>query len=144
MGNWWLAASSRQCPLHLRFGALCLLAFPKPKITFERERFQTVSEIQENVMGQLMVTGRTVWGPKCLLRRGMRCQCPMYNVSCILYPLQYMSLFFILHDWIPSGQTSYVCYRPRGGRDNTIFLSKFLWEIGSFFCTPSKWPFIFH
>ena len=60
MGNWWLAASSQQCtcscitfhaeffretsnhpgdsaPLQLRFGALRLLAFPKTKITFERE-----------------------------------------------------------------------------------------------------------
>ena len=60
MGNWWLAASSQQCtcscitshaefflwniqypgdsaPLQPRFGALWLLAFPKTKITFERE-----------------------------------------------------------------------------------------------------------
>ena len=60
MGNWWLAASSRQCTcscitfhaeffgktpnhpgdsahLHPRFGALRLLAFPQTKITFERE-----------------------------------------------------------------------------------------------------------
>ena len=59
MGNWWLAASSRQrtrscimsctvflwnikslrwlSPLQSRFGALWLLAFPKIKITFERE-----------------------------------------------------------------------------------------------------------
>ena len=59
MGNWWLAASSRQracscitscavfgetsnhpsdsAPLQTRFGALWLLAFSKTKITFERE-----------------------------------------------------------------------------------------------------------
>ena len=60
MGNWWLAASSWQCPhsciisraelfgetsshprdsapLQPRFGALQLLAFPQTKITFERE-----------------------------------------------------------------------------------------------------------
>ena len=60
MGNWWLAASSRQCshsritshaeffgetsnhpsdsvPLHPRFGDLQILAFLKTKITFERE-----------------------------------------------------------------------------------------------------------
>ena len=62
MGNWWRAASSRQCacsriksqaseflfvkhqitqltqhPLQPRFGVLWLLAFPKTKITFERE-----------------------------------------------------------------------------------------------------------
>ena len=61
MGNWWLAASSQQhvcsciashaeffgktsnhpgdwAPLQPRFGALLLLAFPKTKITFEREK----------------------------------------------------------------------------------------------------------
>ena len=61
MGNWWLAASSQQhtwscitshaqffcktsnhssdsAPLQPRFGALQLLAFPKTKITFEREQ----------------------------------------------------------------------------------------------------------
>ena len=26
--------------------------------------------------------------PRCLLGRGLRCHCPMYNVSCILYLLQ--------------------------------------------------------
>ena len=53
-GNWWLAASPQQCrfgqicgkmsnhpadlaPLQLRLGVLQLLAFPKTKITFERE-----------------------------------------------------------------------------------------------------------
>ena len=32
----------------------------------------------------------------------------MYSVSCILYLLQQMSLFFLLHGWIPSGQTLYI------------------------------------
>ena len=34
--------------------------FPKLKPPFKGKRFQTVSEIQENTMGQLMVLGRTV------------------------------------------------------------------------------------
>ena len=38
--------------------------FPKLKSPLKRKRFQTVNEIQENATGQLMVTGRTVWGPK--------------------------------------------------------------------------------
>ena len=38
-------------PLQPRFGALRPLAFSKIKITF---RFQTINEIQENTMGQLM------------------------------------------------------------------------------------------
>ena len=81
MGNWWLAASSQQhahsyitshaeffddtsnhpgdsTTLQPRFGALWLLAFPKTKITFEREVSQTISEIQENMTGQLLTIGR--------------------------------------------------------------------------------------
>ena len=104
MGNWWLAASSWQCacsyitscaelfgetsdhsgdsaPLQLRFGTLWLLAFPKTKITLKGKRFQTVNEIQENITGQLMAIGRTVWGPRYLLWRGLRHHCPMVYLS---------------------------------------------------------------
>ena len=48
--------------------------------------------------------------PKCLLWRGLRCHCPMYNVSCIFNLLQQMSPFFILHGGILSGQTSYILW----------------------------------
>ena len=37
--------------------------------------------------------------------------CPMYSVSCILYLLQQMSLFFIVRGCIPPGQTSYSVMR---------------------------------
>ena len=46
--------------LQPRFGALQLLAFPKIEITFDRQEFQTIDEIQENTTGQLMAIGRTV------------------------------------------------------------------------------------
>ena len=59
----------------------------KLKSPLTEERFHTISEIQENAMGQLMVIGRTVWGPK-VLGRGLRHHCPVYSVSCILYLLQ--------------------------------------------------------
>ena len=39
---------------------------------------------------------------------GLRHYCPVYNVSCVLYLLQYTSLFFILHGWIPSGPVFYI------------------------------------
>ena len=46
--------------------------------------------------------------PKCLLWRGLRCHCPVYNI--FLYLLQWMPLFFIEHGWILSGQkSSYSC-----------------------------------
>ena len=65
-------------PLQPRFGALQILfqsvlkkpcLFPKLKSPLKGKRFQPVDKTQENTMGQLMVTGRTVWGskaPKCL------------------------------------------------------------------------------
>ena len=132
VGNWWLAALSYQCArscitscavfwwnikpprwlrtLQSRFGALWLLAFPKTKITLERKeisdgRLDWFSLIWENMTGQPMAIGRTVWGPKVLLWRRLRHHCPMYYVSCILYILQQMSQFFILHGWMPSGHT---------------------------------------
>ena len=51
-------------PLQPRFWALRLLAFPNIKIPLKRKRFQTIDGIQKNMMGQLMVIERTVWGPK--------------------------------------------------------------------------------
>ena len=109
MGNWWLAASSRQCthlcitsgtgffgktsnhsgdsaPPHPRFGALWLLAFPKTKITFEREE---ISDLQwgkydgaadgnwENCVRSQGVYFEGDWGVIVL--------CTMFLVSCIFF-----------------------------------------------------------
>ena len=124
MGNWWLAASSWQ-HAHLcitshaeilakyqitqviRFPyspdlALCnFWLFPKLKSPWKRKRFQTIDEIQENTTGQLMVIGRFVWGPKVPTLRGLKCHCPVYNVSCAFFN---KCLFFIVYDWVLSGQ----------------------------------------
>ena len=106
MGNWWLAASSWQYTYsHIsslaeffgeischpsdstlllpRFHTLWLLAFPKTKITFEREEFQTINEIQGNMMGHLMVTRRTQWGPKVTALKGT--EASLSCVQCFLY-----------------------------------------------------------
>ena len=61
--------------------------FPKLKSSLKTKRFQTINEIQENMMGQLMAIGRTSCGPRRLLWRGLSCHCLTYNVSCILYLL---------------------------------------------------------
>ena len=85
MGNWWLAASSSwqhacscitsraeffgktsnhpgdSAPLQPRFD---FWLFPKLKSPLKGKRLQTVGEIQENMMGQLMASGWTVWGSK--------------------------------------------------------------------------------
>ena len=106
MGNWWSAASSRQCacsritsyveffgeisnhsgdsaPLQPRLDALWLLPFPKIKSLLKGKRFQTIDETQENTMGQLMVTGRTVWGPQVPTLKGT--EASLSCVQCCLY-----------------------------------------------------------
>ena len=82
-----------------------LWAFPKIKITFERKRFQTLSVIQENTMGQLVAIGRTVWGPKVPILKGT--EASLSYVQHFLYLLQ-KCLFFILHGWIHSGHTLHI------------------------------------
>ena len=109
MDNWWLAASSQQCacscitfhtdifgetsnhpgdsaPLHPRFGTLQLWAFPKTKITFEREEISDCRWDSGKYDGaadgdwENCVRSQGAWG--------LRHHCPTYNVSCILYLLQ--------------------------------------------------------
>ena len=134
MGNWWLAASSRQhalsvphvscrgfwwniksprwlTPLQPRFGTLPLLALPKLKSSLKGKRFQTVYDIQENTTRQLMVRmGELCEVPRCLIWRGLRHHCPMYSVSCILYLLQQMSLYFY-STWLGTFWTDLVHHR---------------------------------
>ena len=51
--------------------------------------------------------------PRCLLWRGLRCHCPVYSDFCTLYLLQEMSVLFLVHGSIPSGQTSFYIYGER-------------------------------
>ena len=106
MGNWWLAASSRQCtctcitsrvecfgetsnhpgdsvPLQPRFGTLWLLPLPKTKITFEREEICLLMRFRKIQWGSWWQLGELCEVPTCLLWRGLRHHCPMYNVPCI-------------------------------------------------------------
>ena len=122
MGNWWLAASSRQCAhscttsraeifgkisnhpgdsalLQPRFGTLWLLAFPKTKITFKRE------EILDHWWGSGKYDGETDgdW-ENCVRSQGVYFEgdwgvivvCTVFLVSCIFFN---KCLFYILHGW---------------------------------------------
>ena len=108
-GNWWLEASFQQCThscitsgaeifgetsnhpgdsvptLQHRFGALpCdFWLFSKLKSRLKGKRFQTIDENQENMIGQLMVIGRTVWGPKMPTLKGT--EMSLSYVQCFLY-----------------------------------------------------------
>ena len=75
---------------------------PKLKSPLKGKRSQTIDKIQENTMGQLMVTGQLCEVPRSTLK-GTKAS--LSYVQCFLYLLQQMALFFILHGWIPSGQT---------------------------------------
>ena len=59
---------------------------PKLKSPLKGKRFQTIDKIQENTMGQLMVTGRTVWGPKVPILKGT--EALLSYVQCFFYLLQ--------------------------------------------------------
>ena len=74
-------------PPYSPYLALCdFWLFPKLKLPLKRKRFQTVDEIQENVTGQLMVIGKTLWGPKVSTLKepeaSLSCvQCFLYLIS---------------------------------------------------------------
>ena len=57
--------------------------FPKLKLSLKGKRFGTIDEIQENMTGQLMVIGRTMWGPKVPTLKGT--EALLSYVQCFLY-----------------------------------------------------------
>ena len=56
--------------------------FPKLKSPLKGKRFQAMGEIQENITGQLMVNGRTVWDPKVPTLKGT--EVSLSYVQCFL------------------------------------------------------------
>ena len=93
--------------LQPRFGALWLQAYTKTIFTFEQLEISDCEGDSGNIMGQLMVIGRIVWGPKVPTLKGTEVSLSVYNVSCIFFN---KCLFFILPGWIPSRQSSYKTY----------------------------------
>ena len=57
--------------------------FPKLKSPLKGKRFQTVNKIQENITGQLIASGRTVWGPKIPTLKGT--ETSSSYIQCFLY-----------------------------------------------------------
>ena len=60
---------------------------PKLKSPLKGKRFQTISEIQESMTGQLMATGRTVKSQGACFEGdwGVIIPCTMFPVSCIFF-----------------------------------------------------------
>ena len=80
--------------------------FPKVKSPLKGKRFQTFGEIQENIMGKLMVPGRTVWGPKVPTFKGTEeslsyVQCFLYllssSVNVSIFHITWLDTFWIDH-----------------------------------------------
>ena len=91
MQSFWWNIRSPAClsPLHLWF-----LAFPKIKITFEREELSGHWwDSGKKWQGSWWWLGELCEVPRCLLWRGLKRHCPMYNVFCILYLLQWCLYF---------------------------------------------------
>ena len=70
-------------------------AFPKTKITFEREEISDPNKIQENMMGQLITTGRTVRDPEVPTLKGT--EASLSYVQCFLYHLSSSINVYIFH-----------------------------------------------
>ena len=106
MSNSWLAASMHPLMHHISWSffakdqitqviqppyspdlAPCdFWLFSKLRSPLKGKRFQTIDEIQENMMWQLVAIGRIVWGPEVPMLKGtevsLSCvQCSLYLVS---------------------------------------------------------------
>ena len=104
-GNWWLAASSWQCahscitpcatsnhpvtqsPYSPDLATCDFWLFPKLKSPLKGKRFQTV-DVRKVGQGSWWRLGNCVRCHGCLLWRGLRHHCSMYNVSYIWYLIQ--------------------------------------------------------
>ena len=128
-GNWWLAASSWQCACscimsHAEFFITQVTQpryspdlvpcdswlFPKLKSPLKGKRFQTDSEIQENMMGQLMVIERTMWGPTVPTMKGT--EVSLSYVQCFLYLLSSSINVSIFHvTWMDTFGTDLIIHK---------------------------------
>ena len=82
---WWNIKSPRWLRPHTAQNSWPATSgfFTKLKSPLKGKRFQTISEIQENMMGQLMAIGRSVWVPKVPTLKGT--EAPLSSVQCSLY-----------------------------------------------------------
>ena len=119
VGNCWLVASYNNPPIHAsRLMQTFLMKhqitqvtqpsyspdlavcdfwlFQKLKSPLKGKRFQTISEMQENTMEQLMEIGRTVWGPTVPTLKGtVRHHCPsIMFLVCFIFSIN-VSIFHI-------------------------------------------------
>ena len=128
VSNWWWAALSQQhtCSCiasHAEFfGKISnhpgdsaplkppcdFWLFPTLKSHLKGKRFQTINDTQESTMGQLMVIGRTLWGPKVPTLKGS--EVSLSYVQCFLYLVSSSINVSIFHiTWLDTFWTDLVC-----------------------------------
>ena len=72
--------------------------FPKLKSPLKGKRFQTIHEIQENTMGQLMVIGRTGWGLMVPTLKGT--EVSLSYVRYVLYLVSLINISIFHSTWL--------------------------------------------
>ena len=83
--------------------------FPKLKSSLKGKRFQTANEIQENMLGYLMVIGRTMWGPKMSNLKGT--EVSLSYVQCFLYLVSSSVNVSVFHiTWMDTFWTDLIIY----------------------------------
>ena len=81
--------------------------FTKLKYPLKGKWFQTMDEIQKNTMGQLMVIGKTVWGPKVPTLKGTKAS--LSYVQCFLYLVSSSISVSIFHStWLDTFWTDLI------------------------------------
>ena len=79
--------------------------FPKLKSPLKGKRFQTIDESQENMMRQVIVIRRPVWGPKVPTLKGT--EVSLSYVQCFSYHVSSINVSTFHITWLDtSGQTS--------------------------------------
>ena len=81
--------------------------FPKLKSPLKGKRFQTIHKIQDNIIGQLMATGRTVCGRKVPTLKGT--EASLSYVQCFWYLVPFSTNVSILHiTWLVTFWTDFI------------------------------------
>ena len=68
--------------------------FPKLKSPLKGKRLQIINDIQENMTGQLMMIGRTVWGPKVPTLKGAEASLSYAQCSFSFFSL-FLKIFYL-------------------------------------------------
>ena len=107
--------------------------FPKCKSPWKGKRFQTIDEIQENRMGQLMGIGRTLWGAKVPALKVSHCPIQetfyMLLVSCIFSSVSIFHITWQHTLWTDHIQYSFNKYAQCGMLNTYIFRKQQVKEL---------------